>query len=90
MYRALFAAVVFLTLGQSAFAQYSEANPHQNHQNQVRLIFEVLQLKEDAAKYYAKKNKKLACLTIQQAYEVEIKSGSFNSSTRSDIRKYCG
>ena len=88
MYKVLFCSVLFLTLGQSVFAQFgSEAL---RFQNKLSSIGEARQLKVDAATYfYTNKNKKLACLTIQQAYEVELQSGYSEPSTRDSIRKYC-
>jgi len=87
MYKVIFAAVGLFSWGQPVFAQ----NAHQNFLNQIQAIDEAFQLKKEAAHYfYTKKNKKLACLTIQQAYEVELQSGYSHSSTRATIRKYCG
>ena len=83
MYKVIFATVGLLIMGQPVFAQSSFIN-------QVRAITEADELKSEAASYYKKKNKKLACLTIQQAYEVELQSGYSESSTRATIRKYCG
>ena len=36
------------------------------------------------------KNKKLACITIQHAYEVELRMGGSNSSARADTRQDYG
>lgn len=59
-------------------------------QNTITAINEASDLKTEARRYYEKNNRKLACLTIEQAYQLELQAGFSDSSTRATIRKYCG
>ena len=94
MYRFVLLALVGVLPGEAAIAQNSWQQQTLDFQSTIRGIEEVRSLKIEAAEYFyggrKKKNKKLACITIQQAYEVELRMGDSNSSTRADIRQYCG
>ena len=90
MYKVIFATIGLLIMGRPVFAQ-GFGQEAERFQNQINMIYEIRDLKIEAANYfYTKKNRKLACLTIQQAYDLELQSGTSNKSTRADIRKYCG
>ena len=101
MLKAAFIFVGLLIVGQSTFAQsifqrqdlfrQGLETIEENRRQTIKAVEEAYQLKDEASYYfYTKKNKKLACLTIKQAYEVELQSGYSEPSTRTTIRKYCG
>jgi hypothetical protein len=83
MYKVIFATIGLLIMGRPVFAQ-GFGREAERFQNQINMIYEIRDLKIEAANYLA------ACLTIQQAYDLELQSGTSNKSTRADIRKYCG
>jgi hypothetical protein len=85
----------FFIVGEAALAQNSYQQRTLDFQNELRGIEEVRSLKVEAANYFfgdggKKKNKKLACITIQQAYDVELRMGYSVSDTRATVRQYCG
>jgi hypothetical protein len=61
-----------------------------NRSNTVNLLTEASSLKSEARTYYSKGNKKKACITIQQANDLEISAGYSSAETRKTIRQYCG
>ena len=95
MHRIFVMFLGFFIAGQAGFAQNSYERKALDFQNQIMGIEEARSLTVDAINYFyggggKKKNKKLACITIQQAYDVELQMGNSSSSTRANIRQFCG